>query len=79
MSRYKDDSENYQAILDALSDGNIGYAASNFRSSDSIIVVGKDETNKKFTLTANWPNAHIVGLLHILNTICCIMTLYMMP
>lgn len=44
----------YDEICSFLSHGNIGYAADNFKSSDSIILVRKGETNRKFTLTAYW-------------------------
>ena len=46
----------YDNIISALDTDNLGYASSNFRASESIIVVGENEKNRKFTLTANWPN-----------------------
>ena len=46
--------DDYDTICKELSSGTIGYASNNFRSSESIIVVDKDETDRKFTLTANW-------------------------
>lgn len=49
-------SDYYNMICRELSYGNIGYAANNFRASESVVVVDKNETNRKFTLTANWPN-----------------------
>ena len=51
----------YTAISSALRSGNIGYAASNFNCSQSIILVKKGET-KKITLTANWSNGGTVSL-----------------
>ncbi|WP_347072323.1 zinc ribbon domain-containing protein [Intestinimonas butyriciproducens] len=51
----------FDTICKELSTGNIGYAASNFRASESVIVVDKNETNRKFTLTANWTNGGTVS------------------
>ncbi len=55
-------SDYYDMICRELSYGNIGYAANNFRASESVIVVDKNETNRKFTLTANWPNSGSVSV-----------------
>ena len=52
----------FDAICKELSTGNIGYAASNFKASESVIVVDKNETNRKFTLTANWTNGGSVDI-----------------
>lgn len=46
----------YDSIVSGMKSGNAGYAASNFFASDSVIIVGKNETNRKFKLTANWSN-----------------------
>ena len=51
----------FTSISTALKSGNIGYAASNFNCSQSIILVKKGET-KKITLTANWSNGGTVSL-----------------
>ena len=51
----------FYTICKELSTGNIGYAASNFKASESVIVVDKNETNRKFTLTANWTNGGTVS------------------
>lgn len=51
----------FDTICKELSTGNIGYAASNFKASESVIVVDKNETNRKFTLTANWTNGGTVS------------------
>jgi len=51
----------FDEICSFLSSGNIGYAADNFKSSDSIILVRKGETNHKFTLTAYWSNGGTVS------------------
>ncbi len=55
-----DKAEAYDDLISALSYGNIGYASSNFQSSESVIVVKKTEQNRKFILTANWPNGGTV-------------------
>lgn len=57
----EDKAEYYDEICSFLSRGNIGYAADNFKSSDSIILVKKGETNHKFTLTAYWSNGGTVS------------------
>lgn len=62
VSALEDDAGNYDAIIDAIKNGNLGYAAYNFQSSESIIVVGRNEKNRKFTLTANWPNGGTVSV-----------------
>lgn len=51
----------YDDIHDFLSNGNIGYAADNFKSSDSIVLVGKTEKNRKITLTAYWNSGGTVA------------------
>ena len=50
----------YDTICRELLSGNLGYAANNFKSSESIIVVSKNQRERKFTLTANWPNGGTV-------------------
>ena len=50
----------YDDIVNGMQLGNTGYAASNFFASDSVIVVSKNETNRKFKLTANWSNGGTV-------------------
>lgn len=52
----------FDTVCKELSSGNIGYAASNFRASESVIVVDKNETNRKFTLTANWTSGGTVSV-----------------
>ena len=52
----------YDTICRELSYGNIGYAANNFRVNESVIVVDKNETDRKFTLTANWTNGGNVSV-----------------
>lgn len=58
----KDSADKYETIINAVKHGNLGYAASNFQSSEDIIVVGQNETNRKFTLVANWPNGGSVSV-----------------
>lgn len=52
--------DSYNEIVNALSSDNLGYGASNFKVSEGIVVVHLNETNKKITLTANWPNGGTV-------------------
>lgn len=51
----------YDDICAFLSGGNIGYAADNFKSSESIVLVGKTETTRKITLTAYWSSGGSVS------------------
>ncbi len=54
--------ESFQDIIDTVEYGNLGYASSNFHSSESIIVVGENEQNRNFTLTAYWSNGGNVSV-----------------
>lgn len=56
LNRYYDD------IVRAAKYGNFGYAASNFRASTGVIVVDKDDSDCKFTLTAHWSNGGTVSV-----------------
>lgn len=58
--RYK--AEYFDIICKEVSSGNIGYATNNFKASESIIVVGKNEKNRKFTLTASWSGGGTVSV-----------------
>lgn len=51
---------NFDDIVSGMQFGNTGYAASNFFANDSVIVVRKNETNRKFKLTANWSSGGTV-------------------
>ncbi len=62
ISSMEDIANSYEAIVNAAKYDNLGYAASNFQSSESVIVVGKNEKNRKFTLTANWSNGGNVSV-----------------
>ena len=57
----KEKAESYDDLISALSTGNLGYAANNFKSSESVIVVSQNQNNRKFTLTANWSNGGTVS------------------
>ena len=46
--------EQYDSILSALQNCDIGFSTANFRSYDSVIVVNRDDRDRKFTLVANW-------------------------
>ncbi|MDY3219850.1 MAG: zinc ribbon domain-containing protein [Candidatus Fimivivens sp.] len=61
IATLEEKSSYFDTICKELSTGNIGYAASNFKASESVIVVDKNETNRKFTLTANWTNGGTVS------------------
>lgn len=52
----------FDAICEEFKSGNIGYASNNFKSSESVIVVDKDEKDRKFTLTANWTSGGSVSV-----------------
>lgn len=54
--------ENYETIVNAVKYDNLGYAASNFQSNESVIVVSQNEKSRKFTLTANWSNGGNVSV-----------------
>lgn len=60
VDKNKDKAESYDDLISALSTGNLGYAANNFQSSESVIVVSKNQKNRKFTLTANWSSGGTV-------------------
>ncbi len=52
----------FDEIVSKMRYGNAGYAASNFCASDSVIIVDKNDTSCKFTLTANWANGGTVSV-----------------
>ena len=56
IANLKPKADNYDDICSSLKYGNIGFAAYNFKSDESVIVVRKNEKDRKFTLTANWPS-----------------------
>lgn len=60
ISNLKTKSGYFDDIVSGMRYGNAGYAASNFFSNDSVIVVSKSNKNYKFTLTANWSNGGTV-------------------
>lgn len=56
MATLREKADLYDFICLELSSGEYGYASSNFRVSESVIVLNRNETGRKFTLTANWPS-----------------------
>lgn len=52
----------YNHIVTNLQYGNIGYAANHFKADESVIVVRKNETDRKFTLTAYWGSGGTVSV-----------------
>lgn len=54
--------ENYDFILNTALSGKLGFAAYNFYASEDVIVVSKNQTDRKFTLTANWTNGGTVSI-----------------
>ena len=60
ISNLKTKSGYFDDIVSGMRYGNAGYAASNFFSNDSVIVVSKSNSSYKFTLTANWSNGGTV-------------------
>lgn len=61
-SSFKINADNYEVIVNTIKSGKLGYAANNFQSSESVIVVGENEKNRKFTLTANWVDGGMVSV-----------------
>ena len=62
ISELETKADAYDAMIDALSNGNLGYAASNFNVSESVVVVSKNQTDRKVTLTAYWYDGGVVSL-----------------
>lgn len=60
LSLFENKSGYFDELCEELSEGNIGYATSSFRASESIILVHENEINRKFTLIANWVNGGMV-------------------
>lgn len=52
----------FDTLCNELSSGNLGFASNHFKASESIIVVSKNDMNRKFTLTANWSNGGTVAV-----------------
>lgn len=59
--KLKTKAEYFDDICSFSKSDSIGYSSSNFRSSESVIVVDKNTTNRKFTLTANWSGGGTVS------------------
>ena len=62
ISNLKPKATTYDNICSSLKFGKIGFAANNFKTNESIIVVRKNEKDRKFTLTANWSRGGSVGV-----------------
>ena len=62
ISNLKPKATAYDNICSSLKYGKIGFAANNFKTNESIIVVRKNEKDRKFTLTANWSRGGSVGV-----------------
>jgi hypothetical protein len=61
ISELEDKADYYDDICAFLHSGNIGYAADNFKASDSVVLVEKSDTSKKITLTAYWSSGGSVS------------------
>lgn len=61
LTRLQDSLSSYEDSFALLSQGNVGYAASNFNVDQSVIVLRQNQT-KKFTLTANWSDGGTVSV-----------------
>lgn len=62
ISNLQKKADNFDDMCEALQYGNIGTAAYNFKADESIIVVRKNETDRKFTLTAHWSSGGTVSV-----------------
>lgn len=62
IAELEDKAGYYDDICSLMSYGNIGYAASNFKASESVIILRKTDVNRKFKLTANWSNGGNVSI-----------------
>ena len=56
VANYEKKADMYDRLISALNKSSLGYASNNFHSSESVIIVSKNQKNRKFTLTANWSN-----------------------
>lgn len=52
----------FDEISSAVQFGKLGYASNRFHASESVIIVSTAQENRKFTLTANWPNGGTVSV-----------------
>ncbi len=62
VSKLKTKADSFDEVCDAVKAGNLGYASSNFQTTESIVVVKKSQTNRKITLTANWSGGGTVEM-----------------
>ena len=62
ISNLQKKADSFDDICESLQYANIGTAAYNFKADESIIVVRKNETDRKFTLTAHWGSGGTVSV-----------------
>ena len=67
ISNLQKKADNFDDICESLQYANIGTAAYNFKADESIIVVRKNETDRKFTLTAHWGSGGTVSVAYSSN------------
>lgn len=61
ISGLKDKAGYYDTLCKEMTTGKVGYAADNFKANASVVVVDKNTTNKKITLTAHWSGGGTVS------------------
>lgn len=54
--------DKYNIIVESMKKGALGFAANNFKTNESIVVIDSNDKNKKITLTANWPKGGSVSV-----------------
>lgn len=62
ITNLKSKADIYDEMCESLSYGNIGKGSKNFKVDESLIVVRKNEKDKKFTLTTNWSGQGTVSV-----------------
>lgn len=62
IASLEDTADAYHTVINAVKVGRLGYAADHFRASESILIVDRNEKNRKFTLTAHWPDGGTVSV-----------------
>lgn len=62
ISNLKPKAETFDDICDSLSYGNIGAASKQFKVDESLVVVRKNEKDRKVTLTTNWSGEGTVSV-----------------
>lgn len=64
ITSLEDTVDNYDKLCNSLKSNNLGFASNNFKSDESVIVVSKNEIDRKFNLTAHWSNGGTVSVLY---------------